>query len=165
MFFNEVLHNDPFTCIMWHPTYPLRGETMPEPLYFLYPWMHLVGRIFFSMIFVASGIGHIVQLEATSAYVHSKGIPAPKAVAALSGVLILAGGVLILIGWTRFIGAGLLFFFLVPTAFLMHPFWKETDPMARQNEMAHFMKDLGLAGAALLIAYYAGGWWPMSLGG
>ena len=138
---------------------------MPEPLYFLYPWMHLIGRIFFSMIFIMSGVGHLMKLEETAGYAQSKGIPAPKAAAALSGAVILIGGVLVLVGWTRFIGAGLLFFFLVPTAFLMHPFWKETDPTAKQNEMAHFLKVIGLAGAALLIAYYGGGWWPMSLGG
>jgi uncharacterized membrane protein YphA (DoxX/SURF4 family) len=138
---------------------------MPEQLYFLYPWMHLVGRILFSMIFIASGIGHLVQLEATAAYAQSKGLPAPKLAASLSGVMILIGGALVLIGWTRFIGAGLLVLFLLPTAFLMHPFWKETDQMAKQNEMAHFMKDVSLAGAALLIAYYAGPWWPLSLGG
>jgi uncharacterized membrane protein YphA (DoxX/SURF4 family) len=138
---------------------------MPEQLYFLYPWMHLVGRILFSMIFIASGIGHLLQLEATAAYAQSKGLPAPKLAASLSGVMILIGGALVLIGWTRFIGAGLLVLFLLPTAFLMHPFWKETDQMAKQNEMAHFMKDVSLAGAALLIAYYAGPWWPLSLGG
>lgn len=138
---------------------------MPEQLYFVYPWMHLVGRTFFSMIFIASGIGHLVQLEATAACARSKGLPAPKAAAVLSGVMIMIGGVLILIGWTRFIGAGLLFLFLVPTAFVMHPFWKEADQVAKQNEMAHFMKDLALAGATLLIAYYAGPWWPWSLGG
>jgi uncharacterized membrane protein YphA (DoxX/SURF4 family) len=138
---------------------------MPEQLYFLYPWMHLVGRILFSMIFIASGIGHLVQLEATAAYAQSKGLPAPKLAASLSGVMIVIGGALVLIGWTRFIGAGLLVLFLLPTAFLMHPFWKETDQMAKQNEMAHFMKDVSLAGAALLIAYYAGPWWPLSLGG
>ena len=138
---------------------------MPEPLYFLYPWMHLIGRILFSMIFILSGIGHLMQLEQTAAYAQSKGLPAPKAAAALSGLVIFFGGVLILIGWTRFIGAGLLCLFLFPTAFLMHPFWKETDPATKQNEMAHFMKDLSLAGSALLLAYYAGGWWPWSLGG
>ena len=138
---------------------------MPEQLYFLYSWMHVIGRILFSMIFILSGVGHLMTLEQTAAYAKSKGLPAPKAAAALSGVVILIGGILILIGWTRFIGAGLLFLFLVPTAFLIHPFWKETDPTAKQNEMAHFMKDLALAGTALLIAYYAGGWWPMSLGG
>ncbi len=59
----------------------------------------------------------------------------------------------------------LIFLFLVPTAFIMHPFWKESEALAKQNEMAHFMKDIALAGAALFFAYYAGDWWPLSLGG
>lgn len=138
---------------------------MPEQFYFLYPWMHLIGRIFFSMIFIASGIGHIVQLEATAEYAKSKGLPAPKMAAIVSGIVMATGGVFILIGWTRFIGAGLIFLFLVPTAFLMHRFWSETDALAKQNEMAHFMKNLALAGSALFFAYYAGDWWPVSLGG
>ncbi len=138
---------------------------MPEQLQFLYPWMHLIGRVLFSMVFILGGIGHLMQLDVTAEYAESKGVPAPKAAVALSGAIIVIGGVLLLIGWTRFIGAGLLFLFLVPTAFLMHPFWRESDPTVMQNEMAHFLKDLGLAGAALLAAYYAGGWWPLSLGG
>ena len=138
---------------------------MPEELWFLYPWMHLFGRVLFSMLFIGSGIGHLAQLDATAEYAKSKGLPAPKAAAALSGILMLVGGVLVLIGWTRFIGAGLLVPFLFATAFLMHPFWKEVDPQAKQNEMAHFMKDLALAGAALFICYYGGTWWPISVGG
>ena len=77
----------------------------------------------------------------------------------------MVGGALVLLGWSRFIGAGLLVIFLLPTAFLMHPFWKESDPAVKQNEMAHFLKVLALAGAALLIAYYGGTYWPMSFGG
>jgi putative oxidoreductase len=39
----------------------------------------------------------------------------------------------------------------VPTAFLMHGFWKETDAQIRQMEMVQFFKDLGLAGAGLIL--------------
>ncbi|MBI2536060.1 MAG: DoxX family protein [Gemmatimonadetes bacterium] len=132
--------------------------------------MHLVGRILFATVFIASGVGHLTKTAGMVGYAQSKGAPAPKIVVPLTGVVIIVSGVLVVLGWHRFIAAGLLFLFLVPTAFVMHAFWKETDPMARGNEMAHFQKDLALAGAALLLAYYAGGvgdcWtWPMSLGG
>lgn len=134
---------------------------MPEALY---PWMHLAGRILFSMIFIASGMNHLTKLDAMTAYAQSRGLPAPKAATALSGVMLLAGGFLVLLGWHRFIGAGLLVIFLVLSSVLMHGFWKETDPMTRQNEMIHFMKDMALAGAALLVAYYARHPWPLALG-
>lgn len=136
---------------------------MVEALGPFMPWMHLMGRILFSMIFIASGMNHLMKLDDMSAYAASKGVPAAKAATALSGLMMLAGGVMIVLGWHRFIGAGLLVMFLIPTAFMMHPFWKESDPQASMNEMSHFMKDLALAGAAMLIAFYAGMPWPMSL--
>jgi len=42
---------------------------------------------------------------------------------------------------------------LIPTAFIMHAYWKETDPMAKMNEQIAFNKDISLAGAALIIFY------------
>jgi len=127
------------------------------------PWMHLMGRILFSMIFIASGMNHLMKLDDTAAYAAAKGVPAAKAATALSGLMMIAGGAMLVLGWHRFIGASLLVLFLIPTAFMMHPFWKETDPQASMNEMAHFMKTIALAGAAMLIAFYASMPWPMSL--
>ena len=135
---------------------------MPEQLFL---WMHLIGRILFAMIFIASGMNHFFKLNDGAAYATAKGVPAAKLMTVVSGLVILLGGVSVLLGWHRFIGAGLIVIFLVPTAFVMHAFWKETDPMMMQNEMAHFMKDMALVGAALLIAFYSGMPWPMSLGG
>ncbi len=131
----------------------------------LYPWMHLVGRILFSIVFIMSGINHFTQMNMMVGYATAKKAPAPKVTVPLTGAVSLIGGVLVLLGWHRFIGAGLLFLFMLSTAFMIHAFWKETDPMAKAGEMAHFMKDLALGGAALLIAFYSGPEWPMSLGG
>ncbi len=126
--------------------------------------IHVVGRVLFSMMFIMSGMNHLMKLNDMSAYAESKGVPAPKVLTAVSGLMIMVGGVLVLLGWHRFIGAGLITIFLFSTAMLMHAFWKETDPPARMNEMAHFMKDMAMAGAALLIAFYSAAAWPMSLG-
>jgi uncharacterized membrane protein YphA (DoxX/SURF4 family) len=133
--------------------------------YELYPWMHLVGRVLFAMVFIMGGLSHLMSLNALSGYAASRGVPAPKAMTVITGLMILVGGIFVATGWHRFIGAGLIVLFCVPTAILMHPFWKESDPMARAQEMAHFQKDLALAGAALFMAVYAGTSWPMSLGG
>ena len=126
--------------------------------------IHVVGRVLFSMMFIMSGMNHLMKLNDMSAYAKSKGVPAPKVLTVVSGLMIMVGGVLVLLGWHRFIGAGLIAIFLFSTATIMHAFWKETDPAARMNEMAHFMKDMAMAGAALLIAFYSGTVWPMSLG-
>jgi uncharacterized membrane protein YphA (DoxX/SURF4 family) len=117
----------------------------------------LIGRILFAALFLGSAFGHLTQSEAMAGYAKSRGLPQAKLAVLASGVLILVGGLLVLLGLWMDLGALLLVVFLVPTAFLMHAFWKETDPMAKQNEMVSFQKDIALAGAALLIfALYAG---------
>ena len=117
----------------------------------------LIGRILFAALFLGSAFGHLTQSGAMAGYAGSRGIPQPRLAVLGSGVLILVGGLLVLLGIWLDLGALLLVVFLVPTAVLMHPFWKETDPMARQTEMVSFQKDIALAGAALLVlALYAG---------
>lgn len=116
----------------------------------------LIGRILFAALFLGSAFGHLTQSEAMAGYAKSRGVPQPKLAVLASGVLILIGGLLVLLGLWLDLGALLLVVFLIPTAVLMHPFWKETDPMAKQTEMVSFQKDLALAGAALIIfALYA----------
>ena len=65
--------------------------------------------------------------------------------------MMIAGGIFVALGIYADLGALLLAVFLIPTAFMMHAFWKETDPTAKMNESTAFFKDLSLAGAALII--------------
>jgi putative oxidoreductase len=111
----------------------------------------LLGRILFVVLFLGSAFGHLTQTQAMAGYAASKGVPAAKVATLVSGVVMLVGALMIVLGLWADLGALLLVVFLLPTAFLMHAFWKETDAQARQQEMIHFQKDLALAGAALLI--------------
>lgn len=117
----------------------------------------LIGRIMFVALFLGSGFGHLTQTEAMAGYAASRGVPQPKLATLGSGVLIIVGGLMVLLGLWLDLGALLLAIFIIPTAILMHGFWKETDPQTRQMEMIQFLKDLALGGAALLVlALYAG---------
>jgi uncharacterized membrane protein YphA (DoxX/SURF4 family) len=117
----------------------------------------LIGRILFALLFLGSAFGHLTQSEAMAGYAASRGVPQAKLAVLGSGVLMLIGALMVLLGIWLDLGALLLVIFLVPTAVLMHPFWKETDAMAKQTEMVSFQKDVALAGAALLIlSLYAG---------
>ncbi|GAA4696744.1 DoxX family protein [Phytohabitans rumicis] len=111
----------------------------------------LIGRILFSALFIASALGHLTQTRAMAGYAAAKGVPQAYAATLGSGVLILVGGLSVLLGIWADLGALLLVIFLVSTAVLMHAFWKETDPQARQLDMIQFQKDIGLAGAALML--------------
>jgi putative oxidoreductase len=130
----------------------------------LSPYAHLAGRLVFAWLFVMSGINHVTQLQGLAGYAQSKGVPAPRLMTVVSGLMLFVGGVLVALGWQRFVGAGLIFVALVPISWMMHPYWTTADPALRASERAHFLKNMALAGAALLIAFYAGGSWPLSLG-
>jgi len=109
----------------------------------------LIGRILFGALFLGSALGHLTQTDAMAGYAASKGVPMAKASVFGSGVLLVLGGLSVILGLWGDLGALLLFLFLVPTAVMMHNFWKETDPQAKQMEMIQFNKDIALAGAAL----------------
>lgn len=109
----------------------------------------LIARILFAFLFLGSAMAHLTQTDAMTAYADSRGVPMARISVVVTGVLIAVGAVLVLIGLWGDLGALLLVVFLVPTAVLMHGFWSETDPAAKQQEMVQFNKDMALAGAAL----------------
>ena len=116
----------------------------------------IIARVLFALIFISSGVSHLTKLEAMTGYAKYKKVPAAKFSVVLSGLMILIGGLYIAFGVYADLGGLLIALFLLPTAFLMHAFWKESDPTAKQNESIGFFKDLSLAGAALIIFVLVG---------
>ena len=110
-----------------------------------------IGQVLFALIFINSGIGHLTKLDAMTGYAKYKKVPAAKLSVIVSGLMILVGGVFVALGIYPDLGALLLAIFLVPTAFMMHNFWKESDATSKMNETIAFFKDLSMAGAALII--------------
>lgn len=115
----------------------------------------LIARILFSAIFISSGFNHLMNSGPMSDYAASKNVPLPTFSVILSGLMLLAGGLSILLGYRIDVGALLLILFLFPAAFMMHNYWTIEDPEARQNEQIHFFKDMALAGGAFFIWYMA----------
>jgi uncharacterized membrane protein YphA (DoxX/SURF4 family) len=111
----------------------------------------VIGRVLFALLFINSGIAHLTKLEAMTGYAKYKKIPAAKLGVIVSGLMILIGGLYVALGIYADLGALLIALFLIPTSFLMHAFWKETDATAKQNESIGFFKNLSMAGAALII--------------
>lgn len=118
--------------------------------------VELIGRVIFVTIFLNSGVGHFRQREGMVAYVRAMGAPAPRLFVPATGLLILAGGLMVAVGAWADLGALLLVGFLVPTSFFMHAYWRVDDPQMRVNQKTHFLKNLSMAGASLaLFALYA----------
>jgi putative oxidoreductase len=113
----------------------------------------LIGRILFGVLFVYSGFGHFAAAEAMQGYARQQGSPAPQLTVPLTGAVIIVSGLAVILGVLADLAALLIAGFLFLTAFIIHRFWKVQDPQTRQMEQVHFSKDLGLAGAALIIFY------------
>jgi putative oxidoreductase len=123
------------------------------------PLVILLGRLFYVAIFVMSGLTHFTAKPV--AYAAAAGVPFASLAVPASGILALAGGLSILLGYRARIGAWLLVLFLIPVSFAMHNFWVVKDPMMAQMQMAMFMKNVSMLGGALLISQFGTGPWSL----
>lgn len=116
----------------------------------------LIGRILFGALAINSAIaGHFGATDALAGYAQARGVKSgARALVVISGVMLLLVGVSIILGIWPDLGALLYFVFLVTVAVLIHHFWTDDDPMAKQSERTQFMKDMALAGAALIAFTY-----------
>jgi putative oxidoreductase len=112
----------------------------------------LIGRILFASIFIVSGSTvHLLKWRDGVAYARAKGVPAPELLVPGSGLMAVAGGVLLVLGLWADLAALLLAAFVFPVAVGMYAFWRIDEPMERMQEQIHFMKDVALGGGALAL--------------
>lgn len=111
----------------------------------------LIGRILFVLVFLGSSFSHLTQSAGMTGYAESKKVPFPQVAVIGSGIWMLVGGLMVVLGIWGDLGALLLLIFVVAAGVLFHNFWTVTDQQAQAVEMAHFMKNLGLGGAALVL--------------
>src|SRR5574341_214747 len=124
-------------------------------------WLALAGRVLYAAIFIFASLGHFSR--ESIAYAAHQGVPFAGLAVPLSGVIALAGGLSVALGYKTKIGAWLLVLFLVPVTLTMHNFWAVSDPMMARIQQAMFLKNVALVGGALLLAYVGAG--PLSLDG
>jgi putative oxidoreductase len=119
----------------------------------------VLGRFFFALIFLMAGANHFSRQ--TIAFSASQGVPLASIAVPFSGVLAIAGGLSVLLGYRARLGAWLIALFLVPVTLMMHKFWLVQDPVMAQIQMILFMKNVSMLGGALLVSQFGAG--PFSL--
>src|ERR1044071_6025470 len=117
----------------------------------------LIGRVVLGGLFFISGAQKLMGIDQFAASLVKNGIPdqfAP-ALAWLGAGIETIGGLLIVLGlgtsWARLF----LVAFTITAAFIAHRFW-QAPPEMRMTQMAHFEKNMMIAGAFCLL-YVAGG--------
>jgi putative oxidoreductase len=117
----------------------------------------LLGRMLFASIFIFAPLSHFSA--PTIAYAAQHGVPDAALLVPASGILASLGGLSILLGLRARIGALMILAFLVPVSLTMHAFWAETNPAVSGIEFAMFMRNVAMAGGALLLAAFGPGPW------
>jgi len=85
------------------------------------------------------------------------GLPEPETMVVVNSVAHVAGGVAMALGiFPRLAAAGLAAS-LVPTTLAGHRFWETEDEQARNQQITHFLKNLGLIGGLLAVAAWPDG--------
>lgn len=116
--------------------------------------LFFLGKILYSLLFVSSGVNHIVNRDAMAGYAQFKRWPAPMVSVVISGVLLVVAPLVFVLGlgWLSYVALAYLALFLLFTAIFFHNFWTVEDPQVRMTEQIAFYKNLSLLGATLVIA-------------
>jgi putative oxidoreductase len=118
-----------------------------------------LGRLFYALIFLAASPSDFTKQAI--GYAAAQGVPLASIAVPLAGVIALAGGLSILLGYRAKVGAWLIALFLVLVTPTMHKFWGISDPMVAQMQMIMFMKNVSMLGGALLISQLGAGPWSL----
>ena len=104
----------------------------------------LIGRVFLSILFIVAGYGKLTGgAEGLSGMLGGMGLPQPLALAYLTGICELVGGIAVLVGFQVRIVGILLALFCLLTGYVAH---------MGPDQATALMKNIGLAGGFLLLA-------------
>lgn len=123
----------------------------------------LLSRVLFALVIGYLAVGNLLDLESSVGYAEHKGVPLASLSVPLGSLGLVAGSLAVLTGVYPALGALAVIGFLVPVTVMMHDFWA-MEGEDRQNGQIHFLKNVGLIGAALLFLSVSTVTWPMAAG-
>ena len=120
-----------------------------------------LGRLLLVILFLWSGlIQKPSKFGAIAEILGSRGIPVPH-LALAAAILLEISGALVIISPRGFLprevtltAIGMLMAYSLLTAAMFHNFWRLEKGLARDHDMASFLKNFGLCGGFLLVAVH-----------
>ena len=123
----------------------------------------LLARLLFGGVLAFMGLNHFRNADQMVPYAEAKGVPAAGLLVPLTGGLLVAGGLSIVLGVYPMLGAGAVALFLLVSTPLMHDFWAAPET-EQQTELTQFLKNVTMLGGALVFLALASAPWPFALG-
>ena len=109
------------------------------------------GRILFASLFLVSGVRDVLGWGGVVGFMQSTGLPSAELLLVATVALKLLGGLMLVFNRYAAPAAVLLAGFCLATAVIFHNFWA-VDAAQYSNQLNHFMKNISLAGALLMVA-------------
>lgn len=109
-----------------------------------------IGRALIGVLFAVSGINKILGFSYVAGWMASSGLPMANVLLAVTIVLELGGGLLLISGFQAGLAAAALALFLVPVTAIFHAFWS-ADAAGFQGQLTHFLKNVAVLGGLLMV--------------
>jgi putative oxidoreductase len=117
----------------------------------------LLARCCIGGIFVYSGFGKLTGLEGFAASLAKNGVPMPQIMAVIGAAVEFFGGLAIVLGIKSRYAALLMALFTISATLISHRFWEFQDVAMFKMQSVHFMKNVAILGAFLLLFVQGGG--------
>jgi uncharacterized membrane protein YphA (DoxX/SURF4 family) len=108
-------------------------------------------------MFVTGGIDALRNPGPRTAKATAAGLENADQLVRINGATMLLGGLALATGKLPRLSALVLAGTLVPTTYVGHPFWMETDKVAKKQQQVHFFKNVSMLGGLLLAVADTGG--------
>lgn len=102
-------------------------------------------------MFITGGADAFINPDGRAQRVAAAGIPEPRQSTILNGALMAVGGTMLAVGIAPKLAALVLAGTLVPTTFVGHAYWQETENNMRAGQRIHFLKNLAMIGGLLAV--------------
>lgn len=113
--------------------------------------LYRIGRILLASLFVISGIFKIMGFAGTVAYFTGLGLPVPTVAVLVTIAVEVGGGLLLMTGRGVKPVALIIALFTVGATVSAHHFWN-LEGAAAQAQLTHFLKNVAIIGALLLVS-------------
>ncbi len=116
----------------------------------------LIARILIGSLFLAAGIVKTRSLDFYFPYTTSAGLRAPEITLPFAFVIEIAASLMLIVGWKTRWAAWILLFYTVILTVVFHAY-SGPDEAQYLNQISHVLKNLGVAGGLIYIAFYGAG--------
>jgi uncharacterized membrane protein YphA (DoxX/SURF4 family) len=118
-------------------------------------WFSRLALTSLSLPYWWSGLDKLAHFQSAIAEVRGLGIGHAAVVVTTTVCVQLIGSVLVISGYSAWLGAGALAVFTGLATLAAHGFWSVADPVARAQQFNSFLEHAGLIGAFMLAAAFA----------